>query len=127
MVDEKPAFQVAVATGKQLQSDGAGGDACPADPRAPLQEPTTLTVEGEPLEDFDAALQLADSQIKARYDEYMLLSWYDRDRDYESPRNASECHEDSAVPGYVDFGISHGANLKIDIEDGRFVFYYLGF
>jgi hypothetical protein len=55
----------------------------------------------------------------------MLLSWYDRDRDFESPQHVSECHLDSAVPGYVDYGIYHGATLKVDIEHGRFVFFYL--
>lgn len=55
----------------------------------------------------------------------MLLSWYDRDRDFESPQHASECHAQSAVPGYVDYGLNHGATLMVDIEDGRFVFFYL--
>jgi hypothetical protein len=27
-----------------------------------------------------------------------------------------------AVPGYVDYGLYHGAKLKVDIEDRRFVF-----
>jgi hypothetical protein len=31
----------------------------------------------------------------------------------------------SAVSGYVDYGIYHGAVLRIDIEQGRFVFFYL--
>ena len=43
----------------------------------------------------------------------------------ESPQHASECHLDSAVPGYVDYGIYHGATLKVNIEQGRFVFFYL--
>jgi len=55
----------------------------------------------------------------------MLLSWYDRDRDFESPQHAGECHLDSAVPGYVDYGLNHGANLMVDVEEGRFVFFYL--
>jgi hypothetical protein len=25
----------------------------------------------------------------------------------------------------VDYGLHHGATLKLDIEDGRFVFFYL--
>ncbi|NNG14659.1 MAG: AF1514 family protein [Gammaproteobacteria bacterium] len=25
----------------------------------------------------------------------------------------------------VDYGLSHGASLMVDIEDGRFVFFYL--
>ena len=40
------------------------------------------------------------------------------------PQHTSECHFDSAVPGYVDYGIHHGANLVVVIEAGRFVFYY---
>ena len=65
-------------------------------------------------------------QAETTLNEYMLLSWYDRDRDFESPQHASECHLDSAIPGYVDYGLNHGAQLKVDIEQGRFVFFYLG-
>ncbi len=77
-----------------------------------------------PLADYRAAMELADKEAAARLGEHMLLSWYDRDRDFESPQHASECHEASAVPGYVDYGLHHGATLKIDIEAGRFVFFY---
>jgi hypothetical protein len=77
------------------------------------------------LPDYLAAMQLANAEAESRLGEYMLLSWYDRDRDFESPQHASECHRDSAVPGYVDYGIHHGATLMVDIEDGRFVFFYL--
>ncbi|BCB27896.1 hypothetical protein SKTS_27820 [Sulfurimicrobium lacus] len=78
-----------------------------------------------PLADYRAAMRLADAEAAVRLGEFMLLSWYDRDRDFESPQHASECHLDSAVPGYVDYGLSHGAKLMVDIEDGRFVFFYL--
>jgi len=77
------------------------------------------------LQDYRAAMALADRVAGERLGDYMLLSWYDRDRDFESPQHASECHADSAVPGYVDYGIHHGARLKVDIEAGRFVFFYL--
>ena len=81
----------------------------------------------EPLpDDYLQAMQLANQEAQSRLGEYMLLSWYDKDRDFESPQHASECHADSAVPGYVDYGLYHGATLKIDIEQGRFVFFYLG-
>lgn len=75
--------------------------------------------------DYQAAMKLANDIADEKLGEYMLLSWYDRDRDLESPRHASECHANSAVPGYVDYGLYHGATLKVDIENGRFVFYYL--
>jgi hypothetical protein len=71
------------------------------------------------------AMRLANAEASARLGDHMLLSWYDRDRDFESPQHASECHQDSAVPGYVDYGLHHGATLKIDVEDGRFVFFYM--
>ena len=78
-----------------------------------------------PLADYLQAMALANAEAQKLLGDYMLLSWYDRDRDFESPQHSSECHQDSAVPGYVDYGIHHGATLKIDIEAGRFVFFYL--
>lgn len=77
------------------------------------------------LKDYRVAMLLANTTAEQRLGEYMLLSWYDKDRDFESPQHASECHLDSVVPGYVDYGMSHGASLMVDIEDGRFVFFYL--
>lgn len=77
------------------------------------------------LPDYRAAMTLANQEATRRLHDYMLLSWYDRDRDFESPQHASECHLDSAIPGYVDYGVSHGATLKVDIEQGRFVFFYM--
>ncbi len=78
-----------------------------------------------PLADYREAMMLADKVASGQLGEVMLLSWYDRDRDFESPQHSSECHQDSAVPGYVDYGIHHGATLKVDIGEGRFVFFYM--
>jgi len=77
------------------------------------------------LADYQAAMALADDEAEQRLGDFMLLSWYDRDRDFEAPQHSSECHLDSAIPGYVDYGISHGATLMVDIEDGRFVFFFM--
>jgi hypothetical protein len=77
-----------------------------------------------PLVDYLAALSLARAQAQARLGEYILLSWYDRDRDFEAPQHVSECHQVGAVPGYVDYAVHRGATLKVDIEDGRFVFFF---
>lgn len=78
-----------------------------------------------PLRDYREAMVLADTMAAEALGEFMLISWYDRDRDFESPQHSSECHQASAVPGYVDYGINHGATLKVDLEGGRFVFFYL--
>lgn len=75
--------------------------------------------------DHQAAMALANAIADEKLGEHMLLSWYDKDRDLESPRHSSECHQNSAVPGYVDYGVYHDATLKVDIENGRFVFFYL--
>jgi hypothetical protein len=91
-----------------------------------LSHLTTVELSQEPaIKDYRQAMKLANNIAAERIGEFMLLSWYDRDRDFESPRHASECHMDSAVPGYVDYGLHHGATLKVNIEDGRFVFFYM--
>ncbi len=49
---------------------------------------------------FDAAMKLARATAGEELGDNMLLSWYDRD--LESPRGASECHEGCPVKGYWD-------------------------
>ncbi len=84
------------------------------------------TIEpSQKVDDYREAMALANKLAEEHLGEAMLLSWYDSDRDFESPQHSSECHQDSAVPGYVDYGLHHGATLKIDFEQGRFVFFYL--
>jgi uncharacterized OsmC-like protein len=51
-----------------------------------------------PLPDYLAAMQLANAEAGRRLGESMLLSWFDRD--FEASQHVSECHADSAVPGY---------------------------
>ena len=75
--------------------------------------------------DYLQAMSIANREAERLIGENMLLAWYDRDRDFESPQHASECHVNSAVPGYIDYALYHGATLKIDVEQGRFVFFYL--
>ncbi|MDH5735785.1 MAG: AF1514 family protein [Gammaproteobacteria bacterium] len=77
------------------------------------------------IQNYRQAMIVANQKAEELLGNYMMLSWYDRDRDFESPQHSSECHQDSAIPGYVDYGIYHGAKLKIDIENGRFVFFYM--
>ena len=99
--------------------------ACPL-PKAPDYSGVTIVnlQPDPPLTDYLQAMQLARDEAEARLEMPMLLSWYNRDRDFEAPQHVSECHQDSATPGYVDYGLNHGASLKIDFENGRFVFFY---
>lgn len=75
--------------------------------------------------DYQEAMRLAQATMAARLGAGMLLSWYDRDRDFESPQHTSHCGRPGAIPGYVNFGLSHGAKLKVDIGQGRFIFFFL--
>jgi len=78
---------------------------------------TTGTAPG-----FDAALKRASAIADELIGDNMLLSWYDRERDLESPAHAGECHEGCPVRGYWDYALNRGAALAVDFEDGRFVF-----
>ena len=99
---------------------------CNLPQQADYTDVTIVELRPEPaMQDYLQAMKLANSEARQRIGEHMLLSWYDRDRNFESPQHASECHANSAIPGYVDYGLYHGAKLKIDIEQGRFVFFYL--
>lgn len=75
--------------------------------------------------DYREAMKLAQITAEARLGGAMLLSWFDRDRSFESPQHTSHCDRPGAIPGYVNFGLSHGARLKVDIGQGRFVFFFL--
>jgi hypothetical protein len=102
-----------------------GGATCPLPPPLDLSGVAVVALQPRPpLADYLAAMELARTTAQARLGECMLLSWYDRDRDFEAPQHVSECHQDSAVPGYVDYALHRGATLMIDIESGRFVFFY---
>ncbi len=108
------------------EQDQDAGFSCPLPKPPDMSHITLVEFNPEPpLQDYLEAMRLANREAEQRLEQPMLLSWYDRDRDFESPQHASECHQLAAVPGYVDYGVYHGATLKIDIERGRFVFFYL--
>lgn len=101
-----------------------------SDSSCPLMPPGQPRVEAVSLHpekgvgDYREAMALAKIEAEKRLGEYMLMSWYDRDRDYESPPNTTECAGECEKNGYIQYAVSHGATLKVDIEDGRFVFYF---
>ena len=76
-----------------------------------------------PVSDYQEAMELAKEEARKHMDEFMLMSWFDRDRNFESPPNTTESAGDE-LTGYVYYGINHGAKLKVDIEQGRFVFFF---
>jgi len=109
-----------------MTDEGKEQLSCPVPAEADLSNLTVINLQpDEAVPDYRTGMRIANAEAQRLIGEYMLLSWYDRDRNFESPQHASECHQDSAVPGYVDYGVHHGATLKVDIDQGRFVFFYL--
>jgi hypothetical protein len=83
-----------------------------------------LTAEAIPF-DFHGAKRAADALARAMLGESTCMSWYNRTLDREAPAHVSECHDDSCdVPGYIDYAVSRGANLVVDVGGGEFVFCY---
>ena len=80
--------------------------------------------DDQEIEDYSDALVIADFHAARRFDEFMLISWYDRDRDFESPPHTTENPDDGPKDGYIHYALSHGAKLMVDVGSGRFVFFY---
>jgi len=76
--------------------------------------------------DFNAALKLATAIARQQLgDDTMLLSWYDRERDLESPAGVSECHVGCATKGSWDYALNRGARLVVEFDSGRYFFCFL--
>ncbi len=85
----------------------------------------TELIDGvEPDLDFMTAKSLADAAAAAVLEEPICLAWYDRANDRESPAHASECHGDCDMPGYVEYAVTRGAELKVVVGGGTYVFCY---
>ena len=80
-----------------------------------------------PIRDYAEALMIANAEAEQYFDDAMLLSSYDQERDFEIPQHAGECHLNSAIPGYIDYALYHGATLKIVLNKGQYSFFYYSF
>jgi|GEM_PF-468361 len=68
--------------------------------------------------------RLADAVAGALLAEPVCLAWYDRALRQESPAHASDCHGDCELPGYEEYALTRGAELKVVVNDGAAVFLY---
>ena len=87
----------------------------------------TLRLDTAELDlDFNAALKLATSIATQQLgEETMLLSWYDRERDLESPAGVSECHEGCATKDSWDYALNRSAWLVVEFDASRRFFCFL--
>ena len=86
----------------------------------------TVAVRSNDIEiDFYQAKAIAEATASTLLGEATCLSWFDRERNQEAPAHVSECHDASCeIPGYIDYASSRGAELKVDVGGGDFVFCY---
>ena len=86
----------------------------------------TLGFDADELDlDFNACLKLAEANAEHLLGEAMLLSFYDRERNLESPNGVSECHRGCDTPGWIDYAKNRGGRLIVDFGRGRFVFCFM--
>ena len=75
--------------------------------------------------DLYQAKDIAEAIASTLLGEVTCLSWYDKENDQEAPAHVSECHDAACEnPGYIDYALSRGVELKIDVGGGAFVFCY---
>lgn len=85
----------------------------------------TLHLDASELDlSFEQSLKLANAVAQHLLGEAMLLSFWDRDRNLESPAGVSECHVGCATPGWLDYAANRGGTLMVDFQHGRHVFCY---
>jgi hypothetical protein len=72
--------------------------------------------------DFDLAKRLSEAMANTCLGESICLSWYDRAANQECPAHASDCHGSCEVPGYIEYAAHRGAELKVVVQSGAFVF-----
>lgn len=85
----------------------------------------TLHLDASELDlNFEQGIRLANAIAAQLLGEAMLLSFYDRDRNLESPAGVSECHVGCATPGWQDYAENRGGTLMVNFERGRHVFCY---
>lgn len=74
--------------------------------------------------DYRQARELAEAEAGRRFAEFMLISWYDRERDFESPAHTSECAGCGPKSGYIHYALNRGAKLQVEVDGGRYVFFF---
>ena len=77
--------------------------------------------------DFELAKRITDALAKSYLDDPdpFCLTWFDKAKGRESPAHVSYCHDGSCdVPGYIEYAQSRGAQLKVVVGEGDFIFCY---
>lgn len=78
-----------------------------------------IDIKGVPL-DVALANSLAERVAAHLAEEYLLLAWYDGQRNEEHP-HVPECQH---KPGWLAYAEGHGGNIRVRLNDGEFDFIF---
>ena len=83
-----------------------------------------ISLKGDCKVDYNT-LQEVTKVIAQKFNhEALLLSWYDRQNKQCSPSDVCRLSPKADMLELERYGISHGGHVKIDINDGDYVFIY---
>jgi hypothetical protein len=100
-------------------------DACDLQRVPDYRKVTIITLQSVSVSpSFWDALSLAEEAAVLTLGENILLSWHEQDCLFAHTQPADGRDYPDAVPGYADYAVKHGARLMVDIDDGRFVFFF---
>lgn len=85
----------------------------------PAMREVRVRVEGADL-DFETACGLAKGLASKAKGERMLLAWFDRRGGKEYPQVPECMHQ----PGWIAYAESRGADLRVLVNDGEYVFLF---
>ncbi len=83
-----------------------------------------VVIELEQPCNLDSARRLADEEAARRLGPIACLAWFDGNTGRESPTHASECHGDCETPGWMEYALTRGASLAVELRPGPYVFCY---
>jgi len=88
----------------------------------------SLSIFGSFVADFDTLRAVSRIIARKRNPDTQLIGWYDRNLNRCSPRGVDTCDDicmpEGREPGWEKYAKTHGGDLKIDINNGDYVFIY---
>jgi len=78
-----------------------------------------IAIDGIPL-DVALAKALAEQVASRLARDYLLLAWYDGQRNEEHP-SVPECQH---KPGWLAYAEGHGGNIRVSLNEGEFDFIF---
>ncbi len=85
-----------------------------------VMQQVNIVIDGIPL-DIEQANALAEQVAAHLASDFLLLAWYDGQRQEEHP-SMPECQH---KPGWLAYAEGHGGNIRVRINEGQFDFIFV--